>query len=162
MPMGRCHNHLALGRAPIGSGVCSVSERWRSERCAQSGTRRTAAAKEVLHVGEVETPQPGPGEVRIRLKTSGVNPSDVKTRAGTARKIAFPRVIPHSDGAGNIDAVGAGVAQSRIGERVWTWNGQWKRPFGTAAEYIMLPEIQAVKLPDAMASRPAPASAFRR
>jgi NADPH2:quinone reductase len=88
--------------------------------------------------------------VRVRLKTSGVNPSDVKTRAGTARKIAFPRVIPHSDGAGEIDAVGAGVPKSRIGERVWTWNGQWKRPFGTAAECVVLPEVQAVKLPDAV------------
>ena len=105
---------------------------------------------DVLHVGEVDTPQPGPGEVRVRLKTSGVNPSDVKTRAGTARKIAFPRVIPHSDGAGVIDAVGEGVSASRIGERVWTWNAQWKRPFGTAAEYIALPQDQAVKLPDAV------------
>ena len=111
---------------------------------------KNGTAKEVLQVGEVETPQPGPGEVRIKLKSSGVNPSDVKNRAGATRKIAFPRVIPHSDGAGIIDAVGAGVAQSRIGERVWTWNGQWKRPFGTAAEYIVLPGIQAVKLPDAI------------
>jgi NADPH:quinone reductase len=103
---------------------------------------------DVLHVGEVDTPQPGPGEVRVKLKTSGVNPSDVKTRAGTARKIAFPRVIPHSDGAGEIDAVGAGVPKSRTGERVWIWNGAWKRPFGTAAEYIVLPEMQAVTLPD--------------
>ena len=105
---------------------------------------------DVLHVGDIDTPQPGPGEVRVRLKTSGVNPSDVKTRAGTARKIAFPRVIPHSDGAGVIDAVGAGVATSRVGERVWTWNAQWKRPFGTAAEYIVLPQDQAVTLPDAV------------
>ena len=111
---------------------------------------KNGTAKEVLQVGDVETPQPGPGEVRIKLKTSGVNPSDVKNRAGTTRKIAFPRVIPHSDGAGVIDAVGAGVAKSRVGERVWTWNGQWKRPFGTAAEYITLPENQAVKLPDAI------------
>ena len=111
---------------------------------------KNGTAKEVLQVGEVETPQPGPGEVRIKLKTSGVNPSDVKNRAGTTRKIAFPRVIPHSDGAGIIDAVGAGVANSRVGERVWAWNGQWKRPFGTAAEYITLPENQAVKLPDAI------------
>jgi len=111
---------------------------------------KNGTAKEVLQVGEVETPQPGPGEVRIKLKTSGVNPSDVKNRAGTTRKIAFPRVIPHSDGAGIIDAVGAGVARSRVGERVWTWNGQWKRPFGTAAEFITLPENQAVKLPDAI------------
>ena len=111
---------------------------------------KNGTANEVLQVGEVETPQPGPGEVRIKLKTSGVNPSDVKNRAGTTRKIAFPRVIPHSDGAGVIDAVGAGVAKSRVGERVWTWNGQWKRPFGTAAEFITLPENQAVKLPDAI------------
>jgi NADPH2:quinone reductase len=111
---------------------------------------KNGAATDVLHVGEVETPKPGPGEVRIKLKTSGVNPSDVKNRAGTTRKIAFPRVIPHSDGAGEIDTVGEGVAKSRIGERVWTWNGQWKRPFGTAAEYIVLPENQAVKLPAAI------------
>src|SRR5689334_20871050 len=111
---------------------------------------KNGAAAEVLQVGEVETPQPGPGEVRIKLRTSGVNPSDVKNRAGTTRKIAFPRVIPHSDGAGEIDAVGAGVDKARIGERVWTWNGQWKRPFGTAAEYIVLPAEQAVKLPAAI------------
>ena len=111
---------------------------------------KNGPAAEVLHVGEVETPQPGGGEVRIKLKTSGVNPSDVKTRAGTARKIAFPRVIPQSDGAGVIDAVGAGVSASRVGERVWTWNGAWKRPFGTAAEYIVLPQAQAVRLPDAV------------
>src|SRR5437667_5744602 len=108
---------------------------------------KNGAANEVLHVGEVETPKPAPGEVRIKLKTSGVNPSDVKNRAGTTRRIGFPRVIPHSDGAGEIDMVGEGVAKSRRGERVWTWNGQWKRPFGTAAEYIALPAIQAVPLP---------------
>lgn len=110
---------------------------------------KNGSAKEVLHAGEVETPKPGPGEVRVRLKTSGVNPSDVKTRAGTARKIAFPRVVPQSDGAGEIDMVGEGVAASRVGERVWTWNGAWKRPFGTAAEYIVLPSAQAVTLPRA-------------
>jgi len=108
------------------------------------------SAKDVLHVGEVDTPKPGAGEVRVKLKTSGVNPSDVKNRAGTTRKIAFPRVIPHSDGAGEIDMVGEGVAKSRIGERVWTWNGQWKRSFGTAAEYIVLPDNQAVTLPAAI------------
>src|SRR4249919_609484 len=109
---------------------------------------KNGAAAEVLQVGEVETPQPGPGEVRIKLKTSGVNPSDVKNRAGATRKIAFPRVIPHSDGAGEIDAVGAGVSASRVGERVWVWNGQWQRPFGTAAEFIVLPAEQVVHLPD--------------
>ncbi len=106
------------------------------------------AARDVLRIGEIETPSPGPGEVRVRLAASGVNPSDVKTRAGTVRKIAFPRVVPHSDGAGTIDAVGVGVDKERIGERVWIWNGAWKRPFGTAAEFIALPARQAVRLPD--------------
>jgi NADPH2:quinone reductase len=106
------------------------------------------AARDVLRVGEVETPSPGPGEVRVRIAASGVNPSDVKAREGRTRRIAFPRVIPHSDAAGIIDAVGGGVAARRVGERVWTWNGQWKRAFGTAAEYITLPEALAVPLPE--------------
>jgi NADPH2:quinone reductase len=104
------------------------------------------AARDVLRVGEVETPSPGPGEVRVRIAASGVNPSDVKAREGRTRKIAFPRVIPHSDAAGMIDAVGSGVAASRVGQRVWTWNGQWKHAFGTAAEYITLPEALVVPL----------------
>jgi NADPH2:quinone reductase len=104
-------------------------------------------AREVLRVADVDTPQAGRGEVRVRLRTSGVNPSDVKSRAGLTRKIAFPRVIPHSDGAGEIDAVGEGVSPARVGERVWVWNGQWRRPFGTAAEWIVLPSEQAVRLP---------------
>lgn len=103
-------------------------------------------ARGVLRVGEVETPHADAGEVRIKLVASGVNPSDVKSRQGTTRKIAYARVIPHSDGAGIIDEVGAGVSKSRIGERVWVWNGQWKRPFGTAAEFIVLPATQAVPL----------------
>ncbi len=106
------------------------------------------AARDVLRVGEVETPSPGPGEVRVRIAASGVNPSDVKAGEGRTRKIWFPRVIPHSDAAGVIDAVGGGVAPGRVGERVWTWNGQWKRAFGTAAEYITLPEALAVPLPE--------------
>ncbi len=109
---------------------------------------RNGAAHDVLRVSEIETPQAAPGEVRVKLSTSGVNPSDVKSRLGSTRKIAYPRVIPHSDGAGVIDQVGDGIAKSRIGERVWVWNGQWKRAFGTAAEYIALPAAQAVKLPD--------------
>jgi NADPH2:quinone reductase len=108
---------------------------------------RNGTAREVLVLGDVETPRPGPGEVRVKLKTSGVNPSDVKSREGRTRKIAFPRVIPHSDGAGEIDMVGDGVPPARMGERVWVWNGQWKRAFGTCAEYIVLPAALAVKLP---------------
>ena len=109
---------------------------------------RNGSAREVLRVSEVETPQAGPGEVRVKLSHSGVNPSDVKSRLGATRKIAWPRVIPHSDGAGVIDQVGDGIAKSRLGEPVWVWNGQWKRAFGTAAEYVALPAAQAVKLPD--------------
>jgi len=108
---------------------------------------RNGPARDVLRVSEVESPQPGRGEVRVRLRTSGVNPSDVKSRMGLTRKMAFPRVIPHSDGAGEIDAVGEGVSRARMGELVWIWNGQWRRPFGTAAEAITLPADQAVPLP---------------
>ncbi len=108
---------------------------------------RNGPAREVLNLGEFDTPRPGPGEVRVKLATSGVNPSDVKARSGSTRKIAYSRVIPHSDGAGEIDMVGDGVPPSRLGERVWVWNGQWGRPFGTCAEYITLPSPQAVRLP---------------
>lgn len=108
----------------------------------------TGPADRVLICGELPDPQPGPGEVRVRLRSSGVNPSDVKSRAGVRAPIAFPRVIPHSDGAGGIDAVGAGIASERIGERVWLWNAAWQRPVGTCAEYVCLPAEQAVALPD--------------
>ena len=108
---------------------------------------KNGPAREVLHVAEMETPQPGPGEVRVKLATSGVNPSDVKAREGRTRKIAYPRVIPHSDGAGEIDMVGEGVARSRVGERVWIWNAQWKRAFGTCADYVVLPAALAAPLP---------------
>ncbi|MGC1777834.1 MAG: NADPH:quinone reductase [Xanthobacteraceae bacterium] len=109
---------------------------------------KNGPAREVITLGEINTPSPGPGEVRVRLATSGVNPSDVKARAGSTRKIAYPRVIPHSDGAGEIDMVGDGVPIARLGERVWLWNAQWLRAFGTCAEYIALPSEQAVYLPD--------------
>ena len=110
---------------------------------------RTGPAREVLTIGELPTPEPGPGEVRVRVAWSGVNPSDVKSRAGTRTKtLAFPRIVPHSDGAGTIDAVGEGMDRSRIGERVWIWNAAWGRAFGTAAECVVLPSAQAVRLPD--------------
>jgi NADPH2:quinone reductase len=104
-------------------------------------------AREVLKLGEIDTPRPGAGEVRVKIATSGVNPSDVKARSGSTRKIAYPRVIPHSDGAGEIDMVGDDVPSSRLGERVWVWNAQWARAFGTCAEYVTLPSPQAVRLP---------------
>lgn len=107
---------------------------------------QNGAARDVLMFGEQPKPAPQAGEVLVRLHASGVNPSDVKSRRG--RPLAGPVVIPHSDGAGVIEAVGAGVPASRVGERVWIWNGQWQRPFGTAAEYIAVPQAQAVALPD--------------
>lgn len=100
-------------------------------------------AKDVLQFGEMPTPQPQSGEVLVRLMTSGVNPSDVKSRR--ARPLSDP-IIPHSDGAGVIESVGSDVSSSRIGERVWIWNGQWQRPHGTAAQFIALPAEQAVPL----------------
>jgi NADPH2:quinone reductase len=110
---------------------------------------RTGAAAEVLQVAELPDPQPGPGEVRVRLRWSGVNPSDVKSRAGLRSKVlAFPRLVPHSDGMGVIDAVGEGVAATRIGERVWIWNAAWGRAFGSAAQFVVLPSRQAVLLPE--------------
>lgn len=111
---------------------------------------QTGPAHDVLRIGELETPEPGPGEVRVRVRASGVNPSDVKNRkGGPDRPMAFPAIVPHSDGAGEIDKLGAGVDGDRLGERVWIWNAQFGRAFGTAAEYVVLPELQAVRLPDA-------------
>lgn len=109
--------------------------------------RSVGAAKDVLRVEEIAAPQASAGEVVVDLTYSGVNPSDVKARAGS-RAMVNPVIVPHSDGAGIISAVGEGVNPDRIGERVWIWNGQWQRAFGTAAEQIALPSEQAVSLPD--------------
>ena len=111
---------------------------------------RFGPAGEVLQLGEMADPVVRSGEVLVRLHASGVNPSDVKLRAGArvGAVMAYPRVVPHSDGAGVIAAVGAGVDRARIGERVWVWNAGWQRAFGTAAEYVALPAEQAVRLPD--------------
>jgi NADPH2:quinone reductase len=94
-------------------------------------------------------PEPGPAEVRIRVAASGINPGDVKKRQDAfGYGMPYPRVIPHSDGAGIIDRVGHGVPESRIGERVWCYGAQSYRPFGTAAEYVVVPAGQAVTLSD--------------
>lgn len=105
---------------------------------------KNGPAREVLILGVLPDPKPAPGEVLVKLQVSGVNPSDVKSRAG--RPPAASRIVPHSDGAGVIVAVGDNAPRSRIGERVWLWNGQWQRPLGTAAELIALPAEQAVPL----------------
>ncbi|WP_109468821.1 NADPH:quinone reductase [Albibacillus kandeliae] len=113
--------------------------------------RSFGAADEVLTLEQLETPRPAPGEVLVDLAFSGVNPSDVKARAGArvgVTKPPYPVIIPHSDGSGVISAVGEGVDPARLGQRVWIWNGQWRRAYGTAATQIALPSEQAVRLPD--------------
>jgi NADPH2:quinone reductase len=110
---------------------------------------RQGPAAEVLQIGDLPAPEPGPGEVRVRVTLSGINPGDTKKRAGwPGSPMTYPRVIPHSDGAGIIDAVGDGVDTGRIGKRVWTYGAQSYRPFGTAAQLTCVPSMQAVALPD--------------
>jgi NADPH2:quinone reductase len=113
---------------------------------------RQGPAKDVLVDGEMADPEPGRGEVRIRVAASGINPGDVKKRQDAfGYGMPYPRVIPHSDGAGTIDRVGEAVPSLRIGERVWCYGAQSYRPFGTAAEFAVVPTGQAVPLPDKVA-----------
>ena len=114
---------------------------------------RFGPASEVISYADLDQPKPHSGEVLVKLTFSGANPSDAKARSGNrpgVTKPAFDVIIPNSDGSGEIIAVGDGVSRGRIGERVWIWNGQWQRPFGTAAEFIALPSDQAVKMPETM------------
>ncbi|WP_369247929.1 NADPH:quinone reductase [Streptomyces sp. R41] len=110
---------------------------------------RQGPAADVLQVGELPDPEPGPGEVRVRVTVSGVNPGDTKKRHGwLGSSMPFPRVVPHSDAAGVVDAVGEGIDAHRIGQRVWVYGAQSYRPFGTAAQYTVVPAPQAVPLPE--------------
>ncbi|MBD0271685.1 MAG: NADPH:quinone reductase [Acetobacteraceae bacterium] len=110
---------------------------------------RQGAAAEVLRTGEAPLPEPGPGEVRVRLLASGVNPADCKRRAGQGYGMEFPRVIPNSDGAGVVDAHGPGVGDAPPpGGRVWLYNAQRGRPFGTAAEFTCVPADCLAPLPE--------------
>ena len=113
---------------------------------------KKGAARDVLVYGEMADPVPDIGQVRVRIHVSGMNPSDTKTRGGFGGNMAmeFPRIIPGQDGAGVIDRVGPGVPESRIGERVWIYEAYRGRPFGTAAEYTVVPSQHAVKLPDSI------------
>jgi NADPH2:quinone reductase len=105
-------------------------------------------AREVLTVGDMPDPTPGPGELRIRIAASGINPGDLKKREDAfSYGMPYPRVIPHSDGAGTVDMVGQGVPADWIGKRVWCFGAQSYRPFGTAAEYTVVPVAQAIPLP---------------
>jgi len=108
---------------------------------------KQGAPKDELILGQMDDPQPGAGEVRIRVAFSGVNPGDVKKREDAfGVGMPYPRVIPHSDGSGTVDAVGDGVSREWVGRRVWCYGAQSYRPFGTAAEYTVVPLQQAVKL----------------
>src|SRR5919199_6386925 len=106
---------------------------------------RTGPAHDVLRVEQIGTPAPGPGEVLVRVSVSGVNPTDFKSRSGG--QVAFPFQVPNQDGAGVIEEVGEGVDRSRVGDRVWLWFAAWRRQWGTAAQYTVVPERQAVPLP---------------
>ena len=109
---------------------------------------RPGPAAEVLQVGEMETPEPGPGDVLVRVAVSGVNPGDTKKRADwLGYGMPFPRIVPHSDGAGVIERVGEGVEPARVGQRVWLYGAQSYRAFGTAAQFTVVPAEQAVALP---------------
>ena len=108
---------------------------------------KTGLAADVIVVGDMDKPSAGAGEVLIRLHASGINPSDYKRRANVKVAPEFPRVVPHSDGAGVVEALGAGVTGLAVGDRVWVYNGQWARPMGTAAEYISLAQRYVKRLP---------------
>lgn len=105
-------------------------------------------AKDVLEIGEIDTPEAGEGQVLVRVHASGINPLDVKKRDGQRGPMAGERMIPHFDGAGVIEAVGPGVDAGRVGERVWLFEGQWMRGDGTAAEYIAIDAARACPLPE--------------
>ena len=108
---------------------------------------RRHGASSVIEVAEVSTPGPGPGEVRVRLSTAGVNPTDWKVREnGTGLSYDFQ--IPCHDGGGVIEAVGSGVDPARIGERVWVYLAAHQRQWGTCAEYTVIPARQAIALPE--------------
>ncbi len=110
---------------------------------------RQGPAGEVLQVGDLPDPEPGPGDVRVRVTLSGVNPGDTKKRRGwLGSAMPYPRVIPHSDAAGVVDSVGVGVDPTRVGRRVWVYGAQSYRPFGTAAQLTVVPTQQALDLPD--------------
>ena len=107
--------------------------------------RNHGPAADVLSVEDLDPPAPGPGEVRVRVVVSAVNPTDWKSRAAPAEMTGFQ--VPHQDGAGVVDAVGDGVDKGRVGERVWVYLAAWQRPYGTAAEYTVVPAERAVPLP---------------
>ncbi|TCQ08939.1 NADPH:quinone reductase-like Zn-dependent oxidoreductase [Rhizobium sp. PP-F2F-G36] len=112
---------------------------------------RRGPAQDVIIVGDVPKPEPGPGEVLVRVAVAGLNPSDIKNRSGWGgyKDMPYPRIVPQNDGAGTIEAIGPGVSETRLKERVWLFEAQRDgRAFGTAAEFVVVPEGKAARLPD--------------
>jgi NADPH2:quinone reductase len=109
---------------------------------------RSGPAQDVLALGEIPVRAPGPDEVLVRLRYSGVSPADVKARGGApGRSMAFGRIVPHHDGAGIVEEAGPGVDRSLLGQAVWLFSAQHQRPFGTAAQYITIARANVVPLP---------------
>lgn len=108
---------------------------------------RQGPAHEVLRIEDVDRPEPGPGQVRVRVALSGINPTDVKIRSGLTPRPLPEFQVPHHDGVGEIDAVGPGVDETRIGQRVWLWFAAHENRWGSAAEWSVLPQERAVPLP---------------
>jgi NADPH:quinone reductase len=147
--------HAISAPLRVGDSESFIGRRSSSKTCQLGKVMRAAwyerqgPARDVLTVGEMADPQPGAGEVRIRIAASGVNPGDVKKREDAfGLGMSYPRVIPHSDGAGVIDSVGEGVPEDWVGRRVWCYGAQSYRPFGTAAEFTVVPLDHAAPLPD--------------
>jgi NADPH2:quinone reductase len=130
------------------TNIRSASNKESSGRTMKAVVYRDTGGPDVLHLVERELPEPGPGEVRVRIAVSAVNPTDVQARSGIAHPKQFPEITPHLDGAGVIDAVGEGVDPARIGRRVWLFMAAAGRPTGTAAQYSVVPADRAVPLPE--------------
>ena len=134
--------------------LCAVTGERGGFRMRAAWYERGGPASEVLTVGEMDAPRPGPREVLVRVWVSWVNPGEVKKRTDwMGFGIGYPRVVPHSDGVGTIEEVGEGVSHSRVSERVWVGGAQSGRPFGTAAEYTPFPKRRPSPCPRRLISR---------
>src|SRR3990170_6096250 len=140
---------LAVGSSAYDPQDCRLLTRaFPGESMKAAFYRRQGPAREVFEIGDLPDPHPARGEVRVRIRASGVNPTDTYTRSGVRRRgMPFETIVPNQDGAGVIDEVGEGVARERIGERVYVTMGQWQRPWGTASEFVALPADRAIRLP---------------
>src|SRR6516165_1102662 len=140
MPRRRGETRQKLRDTRLDRGRCGMIAAW---------YERQGPAREVLTVGEMPDPHPAAGEVRIRIAASGVNPGDIKKRQDSfGTGMPYPRVIPHSDGAGRVDQIGDGVPSEWMGRAVWCYGAQSYRPFGTAGQFTVVPVDQVAALPE--------------